>query len=1245
MNWEPIFTQRRVLVLTKQTTTVIGLLAVLTVSHPILSQDYPNFELPDQQKVKVPESGFSYKSKRAQIKAKSIREQKPSLSIQEFLFVKEAFLTEKREEAIKLLRQELDSGVKRNRDNVLLKLGQLYVEKYMELSYRENQLYNEEYKKYEAAKSQGKKSGKAPTLNNSRSKFYLKQALKSFYRLEKEYPQHPRLDEVFYFIGFVEMESKNTKKGEMYLSRVVKDYPQSRKFDDAAVYLADSYFDRNKFKEAQKIYLVLVKRNSNLRDYARYKLAWVALNTGGPQKAVNEMKQLILSLGGSPDTAKLSLRDQALKDLLVFYADTGEVDDALSFFTKTEGKTKALENLKVLAEAYRSKALDRSAVRAYTILIDTFEEAPEAPQWYLGIYDCESRLGKSKGGVEKLLQLLTNFNEKSSWAKNFPTERSSEKKEILNLIASEAEKAAFFHHQAGQKSSDKGHYQAAIKLYTSILEHFPDVPSKKKILFFRGEAQYNQSEWMEASESYLEASKIAPKDKLSEESLYNALLSVEHLTQKAKKIKKVTKEEAQKMDTDPQDLSVPEKRFVEVALIYEKEYPNNKKAPDVLFRVGTIYYQRNQFEKANEVFNRLVKERPSHPTAPTAAHLILDMYNIRKDYIGLTRQAEVFYAQKSLGDKTFKAEMKQIMGEVDFKMIEPLEKENKWAEAGQAYFQFYQKNPKSELAEKALFNAFVSYEKANDLEKKSEMARVLVAKFPQSTFAPKALLTLAKDSEKNYDFERSQRFYLEYAKKFSKEPEARKALYNAAVFSDLLEKNKQALTLYESYLKEGKVPPEERVAIQESQVNLYVRLKNWKKVEATYRELIAQEKNRTEKLKLLAELGSLYERNGLKKERNQIRDEIRKQVNPKNKDRLGLASLFAAEADFLAIEPERKKYQKIKLRFPPDVFISRLKSKEKALARLAQRYDAIVDYGVPEWGVAALFEKGEAYRELVNDFDRLKIPKSYKNEERTEIETALKAIKEKNILPVEKTGKEIWESCAKRAQEFKVVSDYATKCREQSGETQQIMSIFPRVGWWSDSLLQKDEEAALDPRFVLAVKAKAQKKTELARYFLSLLDKDPDCNVRSLVQNNLGMLALLEKNRLKALALFEKAVESKPDHPSPYLNLGGISLEGWGFKDAAPLFEKAYQLDPKNEAAVLGWGVSLEGTGQYEKAREIYSDYLSQFPEAEPVLFNYAIILGNYLKQPAQAAQVMLRYIQRGGKQASRAHEIIKTWR
>jgi tetratricopeptide (TPR) repeat protein len=1270
---------------------LIGIVFILSLAEPSVAKekDYENFDLPEQAKVALPEKSFSYKSPRVEVKGVKARTKEPSLSAQEFLFAKESYLTEKRDEAIKLLRQELDSGNKANKDNVLLRLGQLYTEKYMELSFREGELYNQEYTDYEKKKAEGQKVGAPPKADNSRSEYYLKESLAVFYKLEKEYPKHPRIDEIIYFIGFVEMESGNAEKGKKYLERVVKQYSQSKKFDDAAVYLADYNFDKAKFRPAQEYYKLLVSRDSALKDYAKYKLAWCELNTGSAEKAVKDMKSLILSLGGSPDKAKFNLREQALRDLVVFYGETGQIDDAMDFFTKAQGKSKALDNLKVLADFLRSKAQDEAAVKAYSRLIKEFGDAPEAPKWYLGLYDSESRLGKAKGGVAKLVELLDKFNEESDWAKAFPEDKQGEKKETLEMISSEAEKAAYFHHQAGQKSSDKGHYDAAIKLYSSLLKNFPSFPNRKKVAFFQGEALFNQSRWVEASDSYMIAAKMAPKDKLSEEAVYNALLSLDHLTQKSEKITKYSKEEAKTVDTTPKDLSEPEKKFIEITHYYLQEYPKGPRAADVIFREGSIYYQNHHFDDALAIFNKIAKENPQHRTAPTAAHLVLDIYNIRKDYSGLTQVAEGFYKQAGLGDSQFKSEMKQIMGEVDFKQIEPLEKENKWAEAGEAYFKFYQANPTSNLAEKSLYNAFVSFEKAENAARAAESARVFVAKFPKSEFASRMILSLAKTAEKSFDFEQAERFFEEFYEKFPKDPEAKKALYNSAVFSELLEKNKQAIELYEKYLKEPGVSADERRAIQISLAKIHRKEGNWEKVSSIYRSLAKEAKSQDEKIAVLAELTRQYDRAGKNTEKQALVKEIKAQADSKKKSSFGLASYYVAEAEFEALKSEREKFGKLKLRFPPDVFLSQLKKKQKALVKLASSYDGIVEYGVPDWGVAALFEKGEAYQELVSSFRAVKIPKGYKPEEVAELESALKGIDQKDIVPVEKTAKEIWLACAQRASEFKVVNDYAERCRAKSEKGASVTGILPQARHWSyspqidkDSKDSRSKEPSIESAedyldylinlsasgknpeaegkikkyltrypeekravFLLGVNYLRNKKRELANYFFNQLDKSSGFKWRSLVNNNLGMLALQDKNRIQAISLFEKATQEEPENAAALMNLGSLYEEGADTKDSLKLFEKAFGLSPESEDAVLGYGIALEGEGQYEKAAKVYQAFIADNPNAVSPLFNYSILLGNRLKRREEAAQIMLRYIQKGGKQTARAHEIMKSWR
>ncbi|MFH0989097.1 MAG: tetratricopeptide repeat protein [bacterium] len=52
-------------------------------------------------------------------------------------------------------------------------------------------------------------------------------------------------------------------------------------------------------------------------------------------------------------------------------------------------------------------------------------------------------------------------------------------------------------------------------------------------------------------------------------------------------------------------------------------YPASKKYPEALFQMGNILYeQKSSFREAIKSFQRILKEYPQHPIAPTAAYLI-----------------------------------------------------------------------------------------------------------------------------------------------------------------------------------------------------------------------------------------------------------------------------------------------------------------------------------------------------------------------------------------------------------------------------------------------------------------------------------------------------------------------------------------------------------------------------------------------------------------------------------------------
>ena len=103
------------------TKRALALTLLVASSAALAAKDYDNFNLPNNPKTRpiLPVSKLSYTTNKVRIRGKNLRLAEPSVDRKEYLFVKEAFLAERRDQALKLLRQELDSGVKTNRDNML----------------------------------------------------------------------------------------------------------------------------------------------------------------------------------------------------------------------------------------------------------------------------------------------------------------------------------------------------------------------------------------------------------------------------------------------------------------------------------------------------------------------------------------------------------------------------------------------------------------------------------------------------------------------------------------------------------------------------------------------------------------------------------------------------------------------------------------------------------------------------------------------------------------------------------------------------------------------------------------------------------------------------------------------------------------------------------------------------------------------------------------------------------------------
>jgi len=489
-----------------------------------------------------------------------------------------------------------------------------------------------------------------------------------------------------------------------------------------------------------------------------------------------------------------------------------------------------------------------------------------------------------------------------------------------------------------------------------------------------------------------------------------------------------------------------------VAEIYLNDYPKGEKVVDVKFRVGAIYYRYHHFDKAIAAFDGIATTYPKHRSAETAAGLVLDIYNVQKDYTQLEKTANRYEAIATLGDKEFRKELARVRSEIQFKRIESFEAGNEWAKAADEYWKAYSNNPQGPLAEQSLYNAYISYEKADNFNRATEIGKLFATKFPKSTHTASMLLKAAKQNEEHFEFEKAESLYAEYHQKFPKEKEAMKALYNSALFAELLERGSVAIKRYDEYVKQYKISNTEKDAIALSIAKIYRKQGEWEKYQSQMRKLARESGNVDTKLKLLGDLARNLEIANRDADKNAIAQEIRNlyQTSKRPLNSIGLAAKYVAEGEFKLLAPKREKYNKVVLRFPPEDLVYLMGVKQKQLSKLADDYDHMVELGVPTWGVAALHEKASSYMDYVKQFRSLEIPKKHKGEEKAEIEKSLKQIDETKIKPIEKKGQEFYEVCAAKAAEFYVVSGYASQCRSKSKDFKaDSLGIQPQAIAWS----------------------------------------------------------------------------------------------------------------------------------------------------------------------------------------------------
>ena len=669
-----------------------------------------------------------------------------------------------------------------------------------------------------------------------------------------------------------------------------------------------------------------------------------------------------------------------------------------------------------------------------------------------------------------------------------------------------------------------------------------------------------------------------------------------------KSIRKKSKDE----DISPRPIPKLQQMMVEAGEIYIKRVPTKlaKKLVDVKYRLALIYYNYNHLDNTIKRCKDIIENHSKHKLTEYAIHMMLDAFNLKKNFLALNRWTKKFLANQEMiaGKIRLKKLLYNYLEGSELKLITGLEKEGKWKTVASKYAKLLKGKGSKKEMDKSLFNAAVAYAKAHNITGAIELRKQLIKRFPDSPLAPKAMFLIGQNYHSQGIYSRAASYYEALARSFPKFKTASKALISAALFRAGGNEYNRAIENYALYIRKyrkNKAMEEQRAHSFFNVGLLYEKMKKWRYVISHFKKYLRYYRNTPlgTRITARAKIGLAYFRlHKLKQADRTFTDVIKEFASLKPEVRKGLKSRpldAVAQARFLQAEVLFKDYEHYKLTSVRKL-TKQLKEKGKRFLKAKKAFEEVIQYRRPAWAIASSARVGQIYEEFAQAIMEAPIPRRLKSIKQKEL---YRQTLTKKALPILNKAKHSYIRCLKQSGRLMVYTKW-TKLA-----VKRLSVLLP--GQYS-----KANELIIQPIYYYSllhgddfiVQAEGKQPGEKNTPFLELLQHEDSKDPKVLQK----MVTLLN-NEVKgsggsATTLFNLALA--------YEKLGRLS-------EALASYEKALTKEPKLTKAKLNMGRVLMGQKQYEPAIAVYNQILTKKPLHIKALNNMSLALMKMKKWPA----------------------------
>jgi tetratricopeptide (TPR) repeat protein len=998
------------------------------------------------------------------------------------------------------------------------------------------------------------------------------QAIGVYRRIVSEFPDYIDNDKVTFFIAHEYRELGNFPEMIKVYGELVKKYPKSNFRFESWLILGDYHFDKGEVDEAIENYRSILKaQETYAHNMARYKLAWCYINKDKPALAVELWEAAVKTPTiAEPGTApidplssrppRLDVRQDALRDLAFYYAEVRDPKTALAYFQGiTVSRTEYRVALEKLARRFQIKTMYDESAKVYRELVRISHDVERNLEWAEAVYEAAVAAKDLDNADEDVAMLAEVAARYKYWWR-----AGDEDKKILADFELLTRDLSTRLHALAKEKNDEQLYRRAARAYDRYLSVFPDSPERLNIEWNYAETLFAGKRFVKAGRQYEKVLRLLQKNTPAEapvttaaattpaapaptaapkkgekptppppptpgarlvsttgsvdgdvkQAMYSAILSY---FEALKLEDKATRFESMMAREGIKDLGA---RFVAT-------WPADANAPQVKFNVARAWFEQGNFDKAIELFAAFVVEHPTHKDAVTAAELTLDAYAQKEDFSGLARQAHAF-ADDARVDPGFRERAKTLADQAEQEEInrKTIAAEGRVAEA---IASFVVEKKGSEVAARALHQAFVIARDRRNIADMQQVGRQLVEEYANTKYALEVLPGLADLAVRTSQLEVAAGYYEEQGRRFPDDASSDELLENAANIRLELGEFAAAMSDFERLTKQG--DEGKRSEYNEKLARAAVKAGDWRRAEAA--ALAAADSP-----------GSAIVANVIAGEAA-----LRTGKPDVATERLGKASggrsngtdseVWQARGQYLLGEVIRGEFEAVSLTGGADDG-DKLAAKFQLLEELEGAYVAAIQVGDPEWAMGGLYRIANAYKAAADFLDTAPVPAGTSADD----EKALRAALGERSGPMRKKSAETLEACKAQAKKLEAFNRFTKACMagsvvDEAGDNSKARPsgvVIPGREALEQKLIENPKDVATLAQLVRA--AITVKDFPLARLLALRAIELDEKNAE--VLNLLGVAATQSNQAQDAADAFKRALKVNGKYGPAQANLGAL---------------------------------------------------------------------------------------------------------